>query len=132
MVEFGAVGERHLDCCAGAGVVGGLVRLCDDGDAGNAKGTVRVCCVLCLRICGKCREMRRSEAEGRFGIAEPEGCASIRAASPFAADLRCNGELHIAVLRRGSIQQIRSSKKKKKKYAPLKREVRTFYLEARR
>jgi hypothetical protein len=37
-----------------------------------------VCHPVCLRICGKCREMRRSEAEGRFGEAEPEGCASIR------------------------------------------------------
>ena len=41
------------------------------------------CCVsmLCLRICGKCREMRRRSfaSEGRFGEAEPEGCASIRA-----------------------------------------------------
>ena len=34
-----------------------------------------VCHPVCLRICGKCREMRRSEAEGRFGEAEPEGCA---------------------------------------------------------
>ena len=33
----------------------------------------------CLSRRGKCREMRRSEAEGRFGGAEPEGCASIRA-----------------------------------------------------
>ena len=33
----------------------------------------------CLSRRGKCREMRRSEAEGRFGEAEPEGCASIRA-----------------------------------------------------
>ena len=37
-----------------------------------------VCHPVRLRICGKCREMRRSEAEGRFGEAEPEGCASIR------------------------------------------------------
>ena len=37
------------------------------------------CRLGCLLICGKCREMRRSEAEGRFGEAEPEGCASIRA-----------------------------------------------------
>ena len=39
------------------------------------------CRLECLLICGKCREMRRSEAEGRFGEAEPEGCASIRAFS---------------------------------------------------
>ena len=40
---------------------------------------VVLCRMQCLSRRGKCREMRRSEAEGRFGEAEPEGCASIRA-----------------------------------------------------
>ena len=34
---------------------------------------------------------------------EPEGCASIRAASPFAAAIRHDGELDIPILRRDSI-----------------------------
>ena len=54
--------------------------------AGNAAAVSRARCARSAGLrrtrartqSSDCREMRRSEAEGRFGEAEPEGCASIR------------------------------------------------------
>ena len=83
MVE-GMKNEARSYIAAGGTIVEYGKRLTERQDA--EMGTIYLtssptpqCRLGCLRICGKCREMRRSEAEGRFGEAEPEGCASIRA-----------------------------------------------------